>query len=299
MLESAAAAFDCQSLSVKYGAVHAVKALDLKIEKGERVAVLGSNGAGKTSLLSVASGMRQASSGSIKIFGEKPGSMACKKRMTYLPQVLTYPGHLKVGEIFSLIESHYAIADLDKLIDTLDLRPLLGRRTSQLSGGENRKIGVVSSLMSQPDLVILDEPTANIDIEGCRSIEDLIEGYFRDSSKTLIFSSHLMNEVERLATRIVVMKSGQIVAEGPKEQIKREFGLRKLTFKSAKNDLELSSAKSGERKGDSYQFLGEDSDAMVKEALEKDPELSHIEISDPDLEEILVKLWNQPAEASA
>ncbi|MEO0336016.1 MAG: ABC transporter ATP-binding protein, partial [Pseudomonadota bacterium] len=280
MLESdAQVVFDCRKVSVSYGSVNAVDELSLKIAQGERVAVLGSNGAGKTSLLSVASGMRNASGGSIRIFGERPGSAACKSKMTYLPQVLTYPSHLKVKEIFSLIESHYTKSNLDELISVLDLKALLERKASQLSGGENRKLGVVSSLLSEPDLVILDEPTANIDIEGCRSIEGLIEDYFQDKHKTLIFSSHLMNEVERLATRIVVMKNGRIVAEGPKDQIKREFGLRKLSFLSDQGELQLKSAKSREHRGDHYQFLGEDSDLMIKEALAMDANISKIEVS--------------------
>jgi ABC-2 type transport system ATP-binding protein len=299
MVADSAVVFDCQNIGVEYGHVKAVDGLNLKIHKGERVAILGSNGAGKTSLLSVASGMRTATRGAIRILGEKPGALACKQRMTYLPQVLTYPSHLRVKEIFALIESHYPGSDWRGLVERLELEKLLDRRTSQLSGGENRKLGVVSSFMSQPELVILDEPTANIDIEGCRSIESLIEAYFEGGNKTLIFSSHLMNEVESLATRIVVMKNGRIVAEGPKDQIKKQFGLRKLSFRSASENLELQSAKKRDVQNDLYQFLGEDRDAMIKEALAADSNLCDINVSDPDLEEILMKLWSdEPTEVA-
>ena len=288
--------FDCHRLRVSYGSVQAVGGIDLQIRRGERVAVLGCNGAGKTSLLSVASGMRLPSEGELKIFGHSPGSQASKQKVTYLPQVLNYPGHLKTREIFDLVQSHYPGSQWHSLAQSLALNGVLDRKTSCLSGGENRKIGVVNALMCRPDLVILDEPTANIDIEGCRLIEELIEAFCSDSSKTLIFSSHVMKEVERLATRIVVMKKGLVVADGPKTEIKREFGLRKLSFRSRNSALMLKSAKSHERKGDVYYFLGEDSDQMLKEALSLDPSISHLEVSDPDLEEILLKIWGRSEE---
>jgi ABC-2 type transport system ATP-binding protein len=275
-----------------YGKVRAINNLSLDIHEGKRVALLGSNGAGKSSFLSMASGLKRSTGGEVKVFSSNPSSLAVKKRMTYLPQELSFPENLKVKEILSIVEVHHDHSIANSLVSDLGMHNLLSRKTYQLSGGERRKLGLICNLLSSPEFVMLDEPTANIDVEGRQSIEEILKDYFRDNSKTLLFSSHQMKEVENLADEIVILRSGKIVARGPTQEIKKEFGAKKVIFTSDL-ELEIESSKSIELKDNLYTVLGDDSDEIIKEVIQKDANVKKISIEDPDLEEILMKLWNE------
>jgi ABC-type multidrug transport system ATPase subunit len=283
---------DFSNVTKHYGKVTAVDNISLNIKRGQKVAILGSNGAGKSSFLSMASGLKFPNKGTVKIFNECPTNLSVKKRMTYLPQELSFPENLRVKEIISIIEVHHKSSISVKLLNELGMASLGDRKTYQLSGGERRKLGLICNLLSSPEFVMLDEATANIDVEGRKSIEELLKNYFKDSAKTLLFSSHQMKEVETLADEIVILRSGKIIAKGPTELIKKNFGAKKVTF-SSDMKFELLSSRSVDYFDGIYTVLGEDSDMIIKEVLNNDSNAKNITIEDPDLEEILIKLWNE------
>ena len=139
-----------------------------------------------------------------------------KPLVTYLPQVLDFPSNITVNEIIDLVSTHYQTDYnfLNDLLEQLELKKLLKRKTSALSGGEKRKLGLVCTLLGRPQFAMLDEPTANIDVEGCVKIEEILKNYFNQNKTSLLFSSHQMQEVENLADKIVILKAGEIITQG-------------------------------------------------------------------------------------
>ena len=275
-----------------YGKIQALKNVSLQVEPGERLAILGSNGAGKSTFMSLASGIRPHDSGNITLFGGEAGSKAAKQRMRILPQELSFPPQLKVEEILKLIAAHYDHFDFAKLVHDMRLESLLKRKTHQLSGGQRKRVGIVATLIGSPDLAMLDEPTANIDLTGRELVYEILQDYLRQEGKSLIFSSHQMQEVEYLADRIVVLRSGEVAASGSTEEIKAEYGLKKICFRSQLPDLNIPSARDLTRHGDMVTLLGRNSDQMLKEVIAKDPNANAISVSDSSLDEIFIKLWN-------
>lgn len=279
-----------QSVTKKYGQFKAIDAVSLNIKPGERVALLGSNGAGKSSLLSLISGLRQADQGHVEVFGATPSDLSVKHKVGHLPQTLNFPENLTVKDILSLVTSQYKEGNYQKLCEQLDLVKLLGRKTYQLSGGEKRKVALVCVLLGSPDFVVLDEPTANIDVEGQKLIEQLLMEYFRQENKTLLFSSHQMNEVEILAQKIIVLNKGRVIAEGDTKSIKQQFAFKKVSFKSKKK-LTFKNVESQSHKKDQYEVYAQDSDLLLKELLRQDADACEINIVEPALDEVLIHLW--------
>ena len=283
---------DFDNVSKSYGEIHALKGVSLQVNPGERLAIIGSNGAGKSTFMSLASGIRPHDSGSISIFGHEAGSRVAKKCMRILPQELSFPPQLKVAEILKLVAAHYDNFNFEKLVDDMELDNLLKRKAHQLSGGEQKRVGIVATLIGDPDLVMLDEPTANIDLHGRNMVYEILQDYLQQEGKSLIFSSHQMQEVEYLADKIIVLQSGKVIASGSTEEIKSEYGLKKVCFRSQVADLNIPSARDLNRQGDKVTLLGSDSDQMLKEVIANDINAQAISVSDSSLDEILIKLWN-------
>ena len=167
---------------------------------------------------------------------------------------------------------------------------------SELSGGEGRKVALVCALLGSPELVILDEPTANIDLHGRLIIEKVLHEYFEGTKRCLFFSSHQMDEVEKLADRVIVLKNGEILAQGSALEMRKKFGLKKVTFHSVANISDFKTPKRWEVVDDKFYLWGEDSDLMIKEVLNLDSNATHLNIESPHLDEILLKLWDKSCE---
>ncbi|MBC75955.1 MAG: hypothetical protein CME64_08055 [Halobacteriovoraceae bacterium] len=278
------------NVSKNYGKVRALKGITLQVSPGEKVALLGSNGAGKSTFLSLASGLLSPSKGSVQVFKNAPGELSVRQKQTYLPQDLQFPENLKVKEVLSIIKGHYKVDQAYELIQELGLAKLLDRKTMQLSGGERRKLGLACTLLCNPEFAMLDEPTANIDVEGRQQVRDLLKSRFNNNS-TLLFSSHEMSEVESLADRVVVLKDGNIIENDKATLIKKKFGVKRIRFVSDRK-ISIPFSDSLERSGDHYEILSNDSDRVIKEALKQDHNLKNIDIELPKLDEVLQKLWS-------
>ena len=281
-----------QSVNKSFGNVRALKDFSLEIEQGEKVAILGCNGAGKTTFLSLASGMRVEDSGTVKILGGRPTDIEIKKRVSVLPQVLDFPKTLKVREVLNLVAKHFGTAATPSAIQTLDLQKLLQRRTSEMSGGERRKLGLACALIGDASLLFLDEPTANVDLLGRSQIYDLIKD-FLSQDKTLVFSTHQVQEVERLADRVVVLKDGQVYADGSAKEIKEKFGVKKIRFRTKLESLRFKEATKVVREENQVLLFGNNSDNMLRELIENHPDARDIQIFEPDLAEVFLKISNE------
>ena len=219
------------NVSKKYGQKLALDRLDLSVKPSQRVSLLGVNGAGKSTLISLATGIRAVSSGQVRLLGGDPRKVRFRKGLGYLPQTADFPPFLKVSEVVNTVSSHFAESNME-LIDLLGVREIWKQYIGSLSGGQNRRVALLCSLISQPTLALLDEPTAGMDIAMRTRTFELLNEYFTHSERSVLFSTHHMDEVEKLADRVVVINKGVIIEEGSVEQIKKKYGIHALYFTS-------------------------------------------------------------------
>ena len=205
-----------RGLRVAYGEVEAVRGIDLEVPRGEILALLGPNGAGKTSIVEVLEGFRDPAAGAVEVLGREPrtGGRAWRDRLGIVLQETAPEFNLTVRECLRLYAGYYtAPRDLDEVLGLVGLEEAADRRTDHLSGGQRRRLDVALALVGDPELIFLDEPTTGFDPAARRRTWEVVDG-LRALGKTILLTTHYMEEAERLADRIVVMARGEVVAEG-------------------------------------------------------------------------------------
>jgi len=201
-------------VSKRYGDNVALDDVDLAVEAGEAVALLGPNGAGKTTALSVLLGLRRPDSGSAEIFGVDPRLPGARVAVGVTPQEAGFPPTLRVREIVDLVRAHFPFpAPTDELLERFELAAVARRQAGGLSGGERRRLAVALAFAGEPAALFLDEPTAGLDVESRRAVWAEVDQYCLDGG-TVLLTTHYLEEAERLATRVVLLARGRVVAEG-------------------------------------------------------------------------------------
>jgi ABC-2 type transport system ATP-binding protein len=223
---------EVKDLWVNYGNKSAVKGLDLAAKEGEIVAILGRNGAGKSSTIETIEGYRSPSKGIVTVLGHDP----IKDRKKIISKIGVM---LQTGGIYPRLSPNFAISlyrgyydnplDLDYLIDLCDLSRVADTPYRYLSGGEKQRLSLALAVVGRPSVLFLDEPTAGVDAAGKAIIREAITRYANEGA-TVIVTTHELNEAERLANRIVVIDQGQVVAEGSAEELRRNFGGKEIVF---------------------------------------------------------------------
>ncbi|SDM18220.1 ABC transporter ATP-binding protein [Allokutzneria albata] len=229
------AALDVSGLVKRFGSTTAVDGLDLRVARGTVFALLGPNGAGKTTTVEICEGFQRPDSGTVRVLGLDPvaDSARLRPRIGVMPQGGgAYPG-LRAQEMLELAAS-YAASPLgvDWLLHELGLWD--ARRTifKRLSGGQQQRLSLACALVGRPELVFLDEPTAGMDPQARRLVWELIRA-LRSDGVTVLLTTHLMDEAEQLADRIMIIDNGRVLTEGsPNELTSRGAGCRTLTFRS-------------------------------------------------------------------
>ena len=295
-----------RKLRCRYGAVEAVKGIDLEIARGEIFALLGPNGAGKTSTIEILEGFRKRSDGEVCVLGTDParGDREWRSRIGVVLQESHPEPELSVRECVSLYAGYYQRSlDVDETIALVGLRELALRRCEQLSGGERRRLDVALALIGDPELVFLDEPTTGFDPAARRAAWDLVLG-LRALGKTIVLSTHYMEEAERLADRIAVISHGEIVASGTPQTLgARELMDVEISFTLpagfAFEDLPVS-LDATERVGNRVvRVHAQDALAplfsLTRWAIERHLVLPDLEVRRPSLEDVYLEL-TRPAE---
>ncbi len=209
-----AAALDVEGLTKAYAGRTVVDGLNLTVPAGSVLALLGPNGAGKTTTMEICEGFRRADAGRVRVLGREPRDTALRPRVGVMPQSGgVYPG-LKAGEVLRLFASYSAHplepADLLARLGLTDVARTACRR---LSGGQQQRLSLALAIVGRPELVFLDEPTAGLDPQSRHATWDLVSA-LRADGVTVVLTTHLMDEVERLADQVVVIDHGRLVAEG-------------------------------------------------------------------------------------
>ena len=286
------------------GPVHAVRGIDVAIARGETVALLGPNGAGKSTTIDMLLGLAPPDEGSVSLFGRAPRAAVDAGLVGAMLQGGSLIQYLSVHELLSMIAAIYpAPLDVGEVLEQPGLRSIAGRRTQKLSGGETQRVRFALALVSNPDLLVLDEPTVAMDVEARHEFWDAMRA-FAARGKTVLFATHYLEEADQNADRVVLMAHGEIVADGPPTEIKGRVGLRTIraTLPDVTADAlaEVPGVARAERRGDGVLLSCSDSDQAIRALLERFPDASDIEITGAGLEEAFLALTaDEPAESRA
>ena len=272
-------------------AVAAVDGVDLHIAAGETVALLGPNGAGKTTTIDLMLGLQRPDVGSATLFGKDPSAAVAAGRIGVMLQTGSLIENLQVRELVATMASLYpSPLDVDEVLELTRTASFADRRTEKLSGGETQRVRAAVALVANPDLLVLDEPTAALDVGSRRDFWDTMRG-FAAQGKTILFATHHLEEADAFADRIVLMARGKVVADGPTGQIKGMVGSRTIRCTLPQVDVsDLPGVTACERHGATITLVCTDSDAALKALLAHHPEASDIEIRGAGLEEAFLQL---------
>ena len=211
---------------------NAVDGIDLDIGPGEVVALLGPNGAGKTTTLDMILGFTPPTHGRVEVFGTTPREAVAAGRISAVLQTGGLIRDYTVGETVELIASTSADADPADVIRRTGLGPIVGRRVQSCSGGEQQRLRFALALLSEPDLLLLDEPTAGMDVEARQEFWATMSAE-ADRGRTIVFATHYLQEAEDYARRTVLLSAGRVVADGPTDQIRRQTSGRTVRARVA------------------------------------------------------------------
>ena len=217
-----------RAVTKRFGDQAALDRVDLEVEAGEVAALLGPNGAGKTTALSILLGLRRPDTGRAELFGRDPRNPAARAVIGATPQESSFPPTLRVREVVELVAAHFAApAPPAELLERFALTGIARRQTGGLSGGERRRLSVALAFVGRPLAVFLDEPTAGLDVEARRSVWREIQHYAAGGG-TVLLTTHYLEEAAALASRVVLLAHGRIVAEGTTAEIAAQAGVAGL-----------------------------------------------------------------------
>jgi ABC-2 type transport system ATP-binding protein len=276
------------------GPVHAVRGVDISIAPGETVALLGPNGAGKSTTIDMMLGLTRPDSGSVSVFDRSPRDAVLAGLIGAMLQTGALIRDLSVRELIAMTASLYPEPmDVEEVISLAGLRDAAGQRTQKLSGGQAQRVRFAVALAADPELLVLDEPTVSMDVEGRRDFWATMRAYAA-RGKTVIFATHYIEEADANADRAVLMAHGRIVADGPTTEIKAQVGSR--TLRATLPDAEtaelaaLPGVATAERHGQSVTLRCSDSDLAIRGLLERYPQARDIEITGAALEDAFLEL---------
>jgi ABC-2 type transport system ATP-binding protein len=292
-------AVELENASKSFGSVQALRNVSLKVDAGEVVAFLGPNGAGKTTAISIMLGLRAPSSGNARIFGHNPREPKNRARIGVMLQESGVPGLLKVRELIQLFSQFYnAPLMVSKVLEMANLTEKKDAIASTLSGGQKQRLYFALAICGNPDVLFLDEPSVALDVESRRNFWSEISG-FAKTGKTVILTTHYLEEADALANRIIVINKGEIVAQGSPSQIKSRVGGKNVTFKlEAGNAATLENLPGVQRfskTGESVNLYTLEPEKVLREVFARGLEISNLSVAGAGLEEAFMEITEQGA----
>jgi ABC-2 type transport system ATP-binding protein len=280
------------------GPVEAVRGVDIAIEPGETVALLGPNGAGKSTTIDMLLGLAQPDQGTVTLFGGPPQDAIAAGRVGAMLQTGALLRDLTVGELIGMMAALYPNAlGVDEVLELTGLEAAAQQRTEKLSGGQAQRVRFACALVANPDLLVLDEPTVAMDVEGRHAFWATMRDFARRGT-TIVFATHYLEEADAFADRAVLMAHGQVVADGPTTEIKARVGARTIRATLPAGDVgagdaalrALPGVTAVDRRGAAVTLRCTDSDAAIRALLTTYPTARDIEIAGAGLEEAFLEL---------
>src|ERR1700676_691063 len=277
----------------KYGSVQPLKGFTIDIELGEVVAMLGPNGAGKTTSISLLLGLRKPTSGKALLFGLQHDHLDARSRVGVMLQESGIPSMLKVREIVDLVRSFYPKPMArDRAIAMAGLEEKANAQVKELSGGQKQRLYFALAVCGDPDVLFLDEPTVGMDVEGRRSfIERIAE--FIQMGRTVVLTTHYLEEAEQLAKRVIVIDRGLVIADASPQEIKSRVAGKRVRFTAAaltEKDLEGLPVTTSTFGDHTVQLLTNQPEAVLRELFRRGVDISDLEVSGADLEDAFISL---------
>ncbi|GAA1843554.1 ABC transporter ATP-binding protein [Microbacterium koreense] len=276
----------------RFGDATALAGVSLDVHAGECVGLLGPNGAGKTTLLTLVEGLRMPSSGTVELFGGDPRTAARRARLGSTPQATALPDSLKVREVIDFVQAHYpSPCGRDELVAEFDLGAFLDKQCGSLSGGQQRRVAVALAFAGNPDLVLLDEPTTGLDVDGRRVLWDAVRARHRAGTAVVVTSHHL-EEIEQLAERVVVIDHGTVRADDTLAAVVAGVSRRRVTLRGiAASDIRaLDPDASVTVDDDLVTAVVADSDALVRALVDSGLRFTDLNVRGATLEEAFLTI---------
>jgi ABC-2 type transport system ATP-binding protein len=294
---------ELKQLTKSYGAIRAVRGIDVSIAPGETVALLGPNGAGKSTTIDMLLGLLRPDSGSVSVFGKAPSDAIDAGSVGAMLQTGSLIRELKVREIVAMMASLYPKPlDVDEVLGLTGIADIADQRTQKLSGGQTQRVRFAIALVSNPDLLVLDEPTVSLDVEGRHAFWTTMRE-FASRGKTVVFATHYLEEADAYADRAVLMAHGRVIVDGPTTEIKAMVGSRTIRATLPEADLAALEALPGvthaEHRGEAVVLNCSSSDDAIRALLAAYPAARDIEISGAGLEEAFLQLTGGEDEDAA
>jgi ABC-2 type transport system ATP-binding protein len=265
----------------RYGALVALNGVDLALQPGRVLALLGSNGAGKSTAVSLLLGLQRADAGQALLFGQSPHDIATRRRVGVMLQSAALPDTLSVGELLAQTRGYYADAlSMADCVAIAGLDGLLSRRYGKLSGGQQRRVQFAMAICGRPQVLFLDEPTTGMDIQARRQLWAAIRERAA-AGCAILLTTHYLEEAEALADDVAVLQAGHIVARGSVAQIRASVLQRCIR---AQTDLDADAiarwpgVHSARRDGAVIEIQAEPAEPIVARLLQADPKLTDLEV---------------------
>jgi ABC-2 type transport system ATP-binding protein len=293
-------AVSVRGLRKSYGGVEAVRGIDLDVRAGEICSLIGPNGAGKTTTLEVLEGYRDRDAGEVQVLGFDPATnaRALKERIGIVLQGTAVSQYLRVGETVDMYRSYYPDPrPLNEILELTGLAELRNKLVRRLSGGQQRRLDFAIGLAGNPDLLFLDEPTTGFDPSARRAAWEMIRG-LRGLGKTILLTTHYLDEAEALSDRVAIISAGRIVAEGTPPELRARETETRITFRHSGPAPEVSAAftQADER----IEIKTEDPTRTLHEltswAMDNRVELEDLAVSPVTLEDIYLRLSSEDGE---
>jgi ABC-2 type transport system ATP-binding protein len=290
------------NLTKRYGEVHALRGVSFAVEEGEVFGLLGPNGAGKTSTVEILEGLRPADGGTVNVCGLDPqqSGTELKEEIGAVLQSTALPDKIRVSEALAMFGSFYRRhRETDRLLQRFGLEEKRNAFYSQLSGGQKQRLALAMSLVNEPRVLFLDEPTAGLDPQVRREIYDIIEE-LKKEKKTILLTTHYIEEAERLCDRVAIVDQGRLIAAGtPRELKERSAGTTRIELRLARPEPDAALrhldgvadciASDGQYILHSNR-VPQTIVSLVKYLEAQGNELASLEISSPSLEDVFLEL---------
>ena len=294
------AALRCEQLVKKYGELIAVDGLDLEVRAGECFGLLGPNGAGKTTTVEILEGLNEPTAGSVEVLGMRweRDERALRQRLGVSLQETHLPDKLTVEENLRMFRSFYLQGrPLEEVLDMVGLSDKRTAWTERLSGGQKQRLAVACALVSDPELLFLDEPTTGLDPQSRRQLWDVVLG-FKSRGRTVLLTTHYMDEAERLCDRVAIVDKGKVIAMGTPRELIASLGAQQVVEFSTEQPLApdgwggLPSVRSARRSADGIALTVEQLHLALPAILARAEPLglTHLSTHQATLEDVFVHL---------